>query len=83
MLFLYLPAYTPYQLMQYIIYIIYRRYDPQFRAVYDQVRAGVIGQLRVIKTTSRDPPEIADPNYVKGTCKYHCDGFEEILSIII
>lgn len=32
-----------------------RRFDPQFREVYDLVRAGKIGQPQMVKITSRDP----------------------------
>nr|WP_295974571.1 inositol 2-dehydrogenase [uncultured Bacillus sp.] len=32
-----------------------RRFDPQFRDVYEQVRAGNIGEPHIVKITSRDP----------------------------
>lgn len=32
-----------------------RRFDPQFRTLYDMVRAGKIGQPQIVKITSRDP----------------------------
>ncbi|EHV4551074.1 D-chiro-inositol-2-dehydrogenase IolG2 [Escherichia coli] len=32
-----------------------RRFDPQFREVYELVRAGKIGQPQMVKITSRDP----------------------------
>jgi len=32
-----------------------RRFDPSFRAVHDAVREGDVGQVEVVKVTSRDP----------------------------
>lgn len=32
-----------------------RRFDPQFREVYEQVREGKIGEPQIVKITSRDP----------------------------
>ncbi|ATA21306.1 myo-inositol 2-dehydrogenase [Gibbsiella quercinecans] len=32
-----------------------RRFDPQFRELYDMVRAGKIGQPQIVKISSRDP----------------------------
>lgn len=42
-----------------------RRFDPPVRKVYDLVKEGAIGQVRVIKTTSRDPPAMVTPEYLK------------------
>lgn len=44
-----------------------RRFDPQIRKVYDMIQEGAIGQLRVIKTTSRDPPAMVSPEYLKNS----------------
>ncbi|CAD5112724.1 DgyrCDS1942 [Dimorphilus gyrociliatus] len=44
-----------------------RRFDPQFREIYDLVRKGEIGNVRVIKTTSRDPPAMVSLDYLKSS----------------
>jgi len=43
-----------------------RRFDPNFRAVYDAIRAGKIGQPQMLRITSRDPcPPAAE--YIKAS----------------
>ncbi|KAL3847315.1 hypothetical protein ACJMK2_018230 [Sinanodonta woodiana] len=37
-----------------------RRFDPDYRDVYDAVRTGALGDVHIIKTTSRDSPK---PSY--------------------
>ena len=49
-----------------------RRFDHNHRAVYDMVRAGKVGQVHLVKISSRDPepPSIA---YVKSSGGIFCD----------
>ncbi|ELT88951.1 hypothetical protein CAPTEDRAFT_135479 [Capitella teleta] len=42
-----------------------RRWDPQCRRIKDLIQSGHVGQLRVVKTVSRDPPGMATEEYIK------------------
>ncbi|XP_064603568.1 myo-inositol 2-dehydrogenase-like isoform X1 [Liolophura sinensis] len=42
-----------------------RRHDPQLRKMHQSIKQGDIGELRMIKICSRDPPSHCNPAYMK------------------
>ena len=43
----------------------HRRYDPQYRRIWNGVQTGEVGRVRVVKVTSRDPPSMMIKGYLQ------------------
>ena len=41
-----------------------RRFEPQLRLMHDRIRAGEIGRVRSLRSTSRDTPQMMKPAYL-------------------
>ena len=53
------------------MYVNYsRRYDPQYRKIWESIQSGDVGKVRVVKVTSRDPPSMMTPEYLAVSGRY-------------
>lgn len=59
-----------------------RRYDPSYRRIHDQVRRGDIGQVRLVKTCSRDSP-LPPIDYIRISGGIFHDCFVHDLDLIL
>lgn len=59
-----------------------RRYDPSYRRIHEQVRRGDIGQVRLVKTCSRDSP-LPPIEYIKISGGIFHDCFVHDLDLIL
>lgn len=59
-----------------------RRYDPSYRRIHEQVRRGDIGQVRLVKTCSRDSP-LPPIDYIRISGGIFHDCFVHDLDLIL